>query len=141
MTAIKLVNEQLANLPKKPADADALFAALICLVAQSSLMPDSMIEYLTTTRGANLVATTVITDYRSSIFKYFTMEEHIKSLATVACDQPKDMDVINGFRSAVMELEVLCQKPTEVAYWTSLISCINSVPISAVDGMLSPYRS
>ncbi|KAK5994823.1 hypothetical protein PT974_03207 [Cladobotryum mycophilum] len=134
VTAIKLVNDQIAKAPKNPADADALFATLICLVAQSSLMPDSMIEYLTTTRGANLVATTVITDYQSSIFSCFTMEEHLKSLTKVASDQPKDMTVIDGFRSAVMDLEPLCQNHTEVAYWESLIRCIDSVPISAIDG-------
>nr|UWK21993.1 hypothetical protein HRODM_g2 [Trichoderma rodmanii] len=119
ITAMKLVNEQLDQPPTKPADADALLAAVICLVTQSSLMPDSMIDYITTTRGGNLVATSIITNYEMSIFKYFTPLEHDRSLERLICEQPRNLEVIEGFHASALRLRPLCLKDTEVIYCES----------------------
>nr|UWK20139.1 Zn2Cys6 transcriptional regulator [Trichoderma deliquescens] len=132
VTAMKLVNEQLDNPPTKPADADALFAAVVCLVAQSSLMPDSMIDYITTTRGGNLVATSVIKNYEVSIFKYFTPQEHHRSLERLVCEQPRNFEAIDGFESSALRLRPLCQKETEIVYCESMIKCINNIRTSSL---------
>ncbi|KAL7784081.1 hypothetical protein V8C37DRAFT_396420 [Trichoderma ceciliae] len=133
ITAMKLVNEQLDKPPTRPADADALYAAVICLVTQSSLMPDSMIDYITTTRGGNLVATSIITNYEMSIFKYFTPVEHDRSLEQLICEQPRDWEVIEGFHSSVLRLRPLCQKHTEVLYCESIIRCIDNLRTSCLE--------
>ncbi|UKZ76808.1 hypothetical protein TrVFT333_004520 [Trichoderma virens FT-333] len=135
VTAMKLVNEQLDHPPTKPADQDALFAAVICLVTQSSLMPDSMVDYITTTRGGNLVASTIITNYEHSIFKYFTPLEHDRSLERLICEQPRDFEAIEGFHASALRIRPLCQKFTEVAYCESMIKCINNLRTSCLEGM------
>nr|UYO77202.1 Zn2Cys6 transcriptional regulator [Trichoderma crystalligenum] len=140
ITAMKLVNEQLDKPPKKPADADALLAAVLCLVTQSSLMPDSMIDYITTTRGGNLVATTIIKDFEMSIFKYFTAEEHDRSLERLICEQPKNFEVIEGFRSSVLQLKPLCQKPTEMAYCETMMKSITNLRTSCVQALTMLFR-
>nr|UWK21981.1 hypothecical protein [Trichoderma margaretense] len=136
ITAMKLVNEQLDQPPTKPSDADALLAAVICLVTQSSLMPDSMIDYITTTRGGNLVATSIITNYEMSIFKYFTPLEHDRSLERLICEQPRNLEVIEGFHASALRLRPLCQKHTEVLYCESMIKCINKLRTSCLEGHL-----
>ncbi|KAL6806381.1 hypothetical protein GGI42DRAFT_280526 [Trichoderma sp. SZMC 28013] len=133
VTAMKLVNEQLDHPPTKPADQDALFAAVICLVTQSSLMPDSMIDYITTTRGGNLVASTIITDYEKSIFKYFTPMEHDRSLERLISEQPRNFEAIEGFHASAQRLLPLCQKSTEVSYCESMIRCINNLRTSCLE--------
>nr|UWK20053.1 hypothetical protein TALBO_g2 [Trichoderma albolutescens] len=130
---MKLVNEQLDRPPVKPADADALFAAVICLISQSALMPDSMIDYITTTRGGNLVATTIITNFEMSIFKNFTPFEHDRSLERLICEQPRNFEVIEGFQSSALRLRPLCQKSTEIAYCDSMIKCINNLRTSCLE--------
>ncbi|KAH0528942.1 hypothetical protein TsFJ059_003753 [Trichoderma semiorbis] len=133
VTAMKLVNEQLDHPPTKPADQDALFAAVICLVTQSSLMPDSMIDYITTTRGGNLVASTIITDYEKSIFKYFTPMEHDRSLERLISEQPRNFEAIEGFHTSALRLMPLCQKPTEILYCECMIICINNLRTSCLE--------
>jgi hypothetical protein len=132
---MKLVNEQLDKPPTRPADADALLAAVICLISQSSLMPDSMVDYITTTRGGNLVATSIITNYEMSIFKRFTPVEHDRSLERLISEQPKSFEVIEGFQSSVLRLRPLCEKQTEIIYCESMIRCINSLRTSCLEGM------
>ncbi|KAL6803591.1 hypothetical protein J3E68DRAFT_178438 [Trichoderma sp. SZMC 28012] len=133
VTAMKLVNEQLDHPPTKPADQDALFAAVICLVTQSSLMPDSMIDYITTTRGGNLVASTIITDYEKSIFKYFTPMEHDRSLERLISEQPRNFEAIEGFHASALRIMPLCRKPTEVSYCECMIRCINNLRTSCLE--------
>ncbi|KAL7952057.1 hypothetical protein V8C42DRAFT_306032 [Trichoderma barbatum] len=133
VTAMKLVNEQLDHPPTRPADQDALFAAVICLVTQSSLMPDSMVDYITTTRGGNLVASTIITDYEKSIFKYFTPLEHDKSLERLICEQPRNFEAIEGFQASALRLRPLCQRLTEVAYCESMLKAINNLRTSCLE--------
>ncbi|PTB49884.1 hypothetical protein M431DRAFT_499900 [Trichoderma harzianum CBS 226.95] len=133
VTAMKLVNEQLDHPPTKPADQDALFAAVICLVTQSSLMPDSMIDYITTTRGGNLVASRIITDYEKSIFKYFTPMEHDRSLEKLISEQPRNFEAIEGFHASALRIMPLCQKPTEVSYCECMLRCINNLRTSCLE--------
>ncbi|KAH7163364.1 hypothetical protein B0J13DRAFT_464819 [Dactylonectria estremocensis] len=132
VTAIGLISEQLAEPSDKTLEqADALFAALLCIVAQSSLMPDGMTEYLVMTRGANLVAASIMPDFSRSVFKAFSAQGHLESLRRMINDQPKDLAVLDGFHSSVMNLEPICQTLCERAYFGSLVKTITSVPTSS----------
>jgi hypothetical protein len=134
VAAIKLVNEQLSKPPQKPVDADALFATVICLLAQSSLISDSMVEYLTMTRGGNLVATTIIPDFSTSVFSTFSPEGHLKALSEMVQDQPKDMLVIEAFRASALSMGPICQTANEIKYLEAMVSCIDALKISALSG-------
>lgn len=134
MAAIKLVNEQLDKPPQKPIDADALFATVICLLAQSSLMTDSMVEYLTMTRGGNLVATTMIPDFNLSIFSDFSPEGHVKMLTEIVKEQPKELDLIEGFKTSALSIEPICQTMNEIKYLEAMVRCIDAIKTSSVSG-------
>lgn len=140
VAAIKLVNEQLDRPPRQSLDADALFAAIICLLSQSSLMADSMFEYLTMTRGGNLVATTIIPDFSASIFETFSPEGHLKLLNEIVLDQPKDPDLIRLFKASVLSLAPLCQSVIEIRYLKALIACIDALHASSLSGTSRELR-
>ncbi|KAK9444205.1 C6 transcription factor [Metarhizium brunneum] len=131
VAAIKLVNEQLDKPPQKPIDADILFATLICLLTQSSLMSDNMVDYLTMTRGGNLVATTIIPDFNASIFKKFSPEGHVMSLGEMVEEQPKDLALIEAFRASVLGMEPICQTKNETKYLEALVACIDALKTSS----------
>ncbi|KAK2616228.1 hypothetical protein QQS21_000862 [Conoideocrella luteorostrata] len=139
VAAIKLVNEQLDNPPQNTIDADALFAAIICLLAQSSLMADSMVEYLTMTRGGNLVATTIIRDFNVSIFNNFSPEGHVRMVKEMVLEQPKDLKLIESFKSSALSLEPLCQGMNEIKYLEAMVSCIESLKESSLSGRLQVF--
>lgn len=142
VAAIKLVNEQLDKPPQKPIDADILFATLICLLTQSSLMSDNMVDYLTMTRGGNLVATTIIPDFNASIFKKFSPEGHVMSLGEMVEEQPKDLALIEAFRASVLGMEPICQARNEVKYLEALVACIDALKTSSHSGKeFSPSKS
>lgn len=130
--AIKLVNEQLNSPPKKPADADALLASIICLLSQSSLMHDSMIEYLTMTRGANLVAT-IHPDMNKSMFGPLSLETHVAALTSLVSEQPKDLALIEEAIVSVEQMRELCEVPYEVTYLESLAKVANALKTSSLD--------
>lgn len=134
MAAIKLVNEQLDKPPQKPIDVDALFATVICLLAQSSLMTDSMVEYLTMTRGGNLVATTMIPDFKLSIFNSFSPEGHVRMLTEMVKELPKELELIEGFKTSALSLEPICQTMNEIKYLEAMVSCIDALKTSSVSG-------
>lgn len=134
VAAIKLVNQQFDNPSKNPLDADALFATVLCLIAQSSLMPDSMAEYMTMVRGGNLVATTIIPDFQKSLFRMFTPEGHMETLAQMVTEQPKDLMVIHGFKKSVVNLEPLLHRAHELQYQGSMVKAITALESSSLDG-------
>lgn len=138
VAAIKLVNQQFDNPSKNPVDADALFATVLCLIAQSSLMLDSMAEYMTMVRGGNLVATTIVPDYDKSLFRAFTPEGHMETLATMVQELPKDLEVIDGFRMSILALETLCQQPHELMYCASMVRSITALRTSSLVGKGEP---
>ncbi len=137
--AIRLVNEQLNQPAKNVPDGDALFATVVILTAQSSLLPDAMVEYLTMTRGANLIATSIMPDFNESIFSSFSQEGHIESLSKMIYHQPKDLDLIEKFRSSALMLEVICSTPFEVEYVASMLRCISLAATSSLDGQYRLY--
>ncbi|OWT42615.1 zinc finger protein 1 [Pochonia chlamydosporia 170] len=104
VTAIKLVNEQFINPPKDADTADALFAAIICLATQTSLLPDGMVEYLTITRGGALIWAFVIPGHKESLFSSFTNESHDEALSQVVSEEPKDFEIPDEFLASVMRV-------------------------------------
>ncbi|KAI5456930.1 hypothetical protein BGZ63DRAFT_395123 [Mariannaea sp. PMI_226] len=132
VTAIRLINQQLSAPANKSLDqADALFAALICIVAQSCLIPHGMTEYLVMTRGATLVASSIMPDMGRSIFRTFSSEGHIEALSRMISDQTRDLSMIEGFHQSVLKLEPLCKQNHEKRYFQSLIRTIVSAPTSS----------
>ncbi|KAF4468902.1 C6 transcription factor [Fusarium albosuccineum] len=134
VTAIQLINQQLADIPGKSlADRDALFAALMCIVAQSCLMPHGMTDYLVMARGATLVSVSMMPDYHRSVFRSWTPEAHLDSVRAIICEQPKDMKVAEGFKSSVLALEPLCQRDSEKMYAKTLLKTISALQDSSFD--------
>lgn len=97
-------------------------------------MSDSMVDYLTMTRGANLVATNIVPDFQASIFRTFTLEGHDESLTSMVCELPKDPQLVGSFRSSVAQLGPLCQKPCELAYLAALLRCVEALQRSSLNG-------
>lgn len=110
-------------------------------MAQSSLMADSMVEYLTMNRGGNLVAHTIIRDFSTSIFRGFTRAGHYELLEQVYVEQPRSYELPDAFKVSVLQLEPLCTSPTEVRYLQSLISCIDALRTSPYEGMYWLHES
>lgn len=131
------MNQQLADTSNKTAaEVDALFAALICIIAQSALMPDGMTDYLVMTRGANLVATSMITDLSRSVFRSFSPEGHMAALGKMICDQPKDLELVEEFKASVLALSPICKSYWEKTYLDCLVHAISMVPHSSFEGEL-----
>jgi len=134
VAAMKLVKELLARPAKTLADGDALFGTLAILTCQSALIPDAMVEYMTLTRGANLVATAIMPDMNKSLFKDFAPERHTLILTRLVSEQPGDLDHIAGFRSSVRRLEPLCRTPSEVLYVGALLQIPDVLERSSSEG-------
>jgi len=120
VAAMKLVNEQLAQPARSQADGDALLGSIMILSAQSALLPDAMIEYMTLTRGGNLVATSIMPDFTKSLFRSFSPEGHAASLTKLIRDQPGDQEQLCAFRSSLLLLEPFCRAQSEVDYVRAL---------------------
>lgn len=103
-------------------------------------MPHGMTEYLVMTRGANLVARSVIPDYTKSIFRDFSSEGHLESLGRMIEDQPRDATMIEGFRQSVLALEPLCKREHERKYAETMVKTISTVPTSSFLGEQSRPR-
>lgn len=143
VAAMKLVKELLARPAKTLADGDALFGTLAILTCQSALIPDAMVEYMTLTRGANLVATAIMPDMNKSLFKDFAPERHTLILTRLVSEQPGDLDHIAGFRSSVRRLEPLCRTPSEVLYVGALLQIPDVLERSSSEGeeVCVPWRT
>lgn len=112
-----------------------MFAAVFCLSAQTTLLPDGMSEYLTITRAGALIWAFIIPEHANSAFVSFTLENHSRGITEIVSEEPKDYTVAEGFLESVTQLRPLCQKPYEVHYYDRIISAINSLYISSLQGM------
>lgn len=117
-------------------EADALFATVICLVAQSGLIAtqDSMVEYLTMVRGGNLIITQVLPDFDKSLFSGMTMERHMETLQGMTTDLPLDLKLLEEFEAAVEDIRPLLQSQTEVKYLDAILGCTDGLRYSASRG-------
>ncbi|KAK2616850.1 hypothetical protein QQS21_000228 [Conoideocrella luteorostrata] len=133
VTAIKLINEQFIAPPKDADTADALFAAVICLATQTSLLPDGMTEYLTITRAGALVWAFVIPCHESSLFISFTNESHDQALSHIVSEEPKNFQIPNEFLASVNKVKPLCEKPYELQYFQCILNAIEALRVSSLE--------
>lgn len=144
VVAIKLVNEQLTEIPRALNDIDALIGTLTCLMSQSALMADCMIEYLTMTRGLVLVlriGISICPEHEQSIFKGLIMYRHVEALSNLVSEQPKDFETIEGFHASVIRLKPLCQSMNNAVYLTALVKCITALRTSGIEGRLKTIHN
>lgn len=136
LVAIKRVNEEIVRPDRSMIDADALFATVICLVAQSGLIAtqDSMVEYLTMVRGGNLIITQVLPDFDRSLFAGMTMEKHMNTLQSLTTNLPLDLDLLARFDAAVEGIRPMLQSLPEIKYLDAMLGCTNGVRHSATQG-------
>ena len=136
--AIKRVNEEIVRREWTIVEADALFATVICLVAQSGLIAtqDSMIEYLTMVRGGNLIITQILPDFDKSLFAGMTMENHMSTLASMATDLPLDLRLLDEFDAAVDSIRPLLRSFPELKYLDAILGCTDGLRYSATRGEL-----
>ncbi|KAK7222143.1 hypothetical protein V2G26_010146 [Clonostachys chloroleuca] len=134
VTTMQRVNERLSLSSLSPQEADALLAAVLCLVSQSSLLPDldSMADYLTMSRGGSLIANSVIKEIATSLFRAH-QEEHFEILSSMVQEQPKNQSIITGFRASGLALRPLAANENERNYADALIRCIDAVEISGIE--------
>lgn len=137
MSALKIVHEQFAKPPRDQDNADSLFAALICLAAQTTLLPDGIAEYMTITRAGALVWAFVIPAHGSSVFKSFTNESHSQNVATIVSEEPKDFAIVDEFLASVLKIKEICKHAREVYYCQRVIDAIQGLRTSSLKAWMS----
>ncbi|KAK7414853.1 hypothetical protein QQX98_006368 [Neonectria punicea] len=70
-------------------------------------------------------------EYCQSIFKAFSAQGHIESIREIIHDQPRDLELLEGFHTSVMMLDPLCQNAHERAYFAALVKTISLAPTSS----------
>ncbi|OAA80664.1 C6 transcription factor [Akanthomyces lecanii RCEF 1005] len=136
VSALKMVHEQFAKPPKDQDNADSLFAALICLAAQTTLLPDGITEYMTITRAGALVWAFVIPAHGSSVFKSFTNESHTENLSKIVSEEPKDFDLVDEFLGSVNKVKELCTGARELYYCQRVVDAIQGLRVSSLQAWL-----
>jgi hypothetical protein len=134
MTALRLINERLSKPVESSAEGDALMGALICLAGQSSLIPDSVSEYVALTRGSFLVSQTVVLPMNRSIFRSITDSRHLDMLLSLFEEQPKDDTLIEDYQDYTESLAKICRKEHELQYQGLLYRSISLLPTKPLEG-------
>lgn len=132
--AIRLANQRLSKPIETGSEGDALMASLCCLTGQSSLITDSMSEYLAMSRGTYLLSQTVVIPLNNSVFQNVTGTLHTNGLASLVQDQEKDLHLIAEFRGSIERLAQICTRKHELQFQIGLHESITALPTSAVDG-------
>lgn len=137
LKAIKHVNERLSNPPKEQSVRDALFAALLCIISQSSLIEDGLVDYMTLSRGGHLLLHVVQgSKLENSLFCKFTAEGHVKAaMEVVREDQRQDFSDMDGFNASVQALAPLIQAPQDQLYYGALAAIYPALMQSSLNGM------
>ncbi|KAH8887678.1 hypothetical protein GQ53DRAFT_726027 [Thozetella sp. PMI_491] len=125
VTAIKLLNEALGRPCTSKAEGDARFAAMMALTFQASYLADGMIEFLSMTRGCQVVAASSIPDLGESLFRSFSREGHMSTVRTMVSvlDPLKALDaetVVTPFLTSLRALAPLCQSTLQLGVLASL---------------------
>jgi hypothetical protein len=95
-----------------------------------------MNEYLTMTRGGNLVASTLLR-YEESVFRDFTHERHLVSvMGLVSEEEPRDLRLIDGCAASLLKMRELCKTVYEVQYWDAQYRAILALRTSSLDGKI-----
>ncbi|KAM3467017.1 hypothetical protein MY5147_002556 [Beauveria neobassiana] len=137
VSALRIVNEQFAKPPRDQDNADSLFAALICLAAQTTLLPDGIAEYMTITRAGALVWAFVIPVHRASVFRTFTNESHSENLSKIVSEEPKDFELVDKFLASVTKVKELCTGARELYYCQRVMDAVQGLRVSSLQAWLS----
>ncbi|KAM3456278.1 hypothetical protein MY3296_001875 [Beauveria thailandica] len=137
VSALRIVHEQFAKPPSDQDSADSLFAALICLAAQTTLLPDGIAEYMTITRAGALVWAFVIPAHGASVFKTFTNESHSENLSKIVSEEPKDFDLVDEFLASVTKARELCTGARELYYCQRVMDAVQGLRVSSLQAWLA----
>ncbi|KAM3549747.1 hypothetical protein ARSEF4850_008691 [Beauveria asiatica] len=132
VSALRIVHEQFARPPSDRDSADSLFAALICLAAQTTLLPDGTAEYMTITRAGALVWAFVIPAHGASVFKTFTNESRSENLSEIVSEEPKDFDLVDEFLASVTKARELCTGARELYYCQRVMDAVQGLRVSSL---------
>jgi hypothetical protein len=114
------------------AEGDALMGALICLSGQSSLLEDSLHEYVALIRGSYLISQTIVLPRNASIWKSITDSSHAGMLESMVEQQAVDLTLVEEFQDYTASLAKICTKPHELQYQGFLHQAITSLPTDPV---------
>lgn len=137
VTAIRMVNERLSSPSQSPADADAVFGAVLCLIAQTGLLADGMCEYHVMTRGCMLLMQAVVKNEDKSIFNMFTTEEHMNRIRLIISDEHGDFTNLHNFHRSLLKMKHLLVAPSQMAYFDGMLLCVSGMHESPEAGMFS----
>lgn len=133
--AMRLVNERLGQPIETSAEGDAIMGALLCLCGQSSLITDSVHEYVAIARGTYLVSQAIVLPLGGSLFKTITDSRHLNALLSIFEEQPNaDYGIMAEFRDSIGALITICHQDHELQYQELLYSAVAILPKSPFDG-------
>lgn len=132
---MRQIKEQVGKMDGNKKTLDAIMAAGFCLMAQSSLLQDGLMDYMTMMRGHRLLDT-ILGDYRHhSIFLTFTEEIYARDAASlVRDDQRDDLTDLNDFNISVQALGPLIEAPYEQIYYNALAAIYPAFQTATVHG-------
>ncbi|KAH8904343.1 hypothetical protein BR93DRAFT_930375 [Coniochaeta sp. PMI_546] len=119
VTAIRLLNDSLSRPCSCPEEGTARYAAMMALTFQSSYMADGMLEFVSMTRGCNIVAQTAMGGaFALSPFGVFSREGHVDACRRLGpkpaweadrrADEVLSEEVAEGLLEGLRELATLC---------------------------------
>ena len=123
LSAISGLNSAMSKPNPTKSDGEALFATVMALTFQASLMDDGMLEFLAMMRGCQVVATAVMPDFAESIFHSFALETHIedaqKKMSRYGEPRVED-ELVETFLISLRGVAPLCQSMLELKYLAAI---------------------
>lgn len=122
-----MINEEFAKCFETPQHMAALLGALLCLLSQTALLPDGMMDHFILMRGTGLLIHTNTQLFQRSLFRKFSTEEHLKSIdAVVDKALARDFTHLDGLAASLQQLQPLIAAKTEIDYFNCMLKCVES---------------
>jgi hypothetical protein len=136
LLAIKGLNEALSTPPKSSADADAMLATCYALATQSTFMHDSIREFFTMLRGAQLIMAQQWPKKLGTVFQSLDSHEQLQ----VACSRLKvprviDTELIEEAKGSLMQIWPLCTTDAHRMVLQAALDVIHALNISSQKGL------
>lgn len=136
--AIAGLNESLGRPCSSPAEGDARFGTIMALTFQASCMPEGMMEFLSMTRGCNIIASTGVIDFSKSLFRDFTAEGYTESVRRLIGSDGLSLDShqaksFDDFLVSLRNLGPLCSSTLEVKFLAATERVMKQSRFSAVN--------
>lgn len=116
----------------------------MALTYQSSYMADSMMDFFVMMRGWMLISTTLGSERQDSVFKSFTRESYVDSMALHASNFSETREhttMIDDFIASLRTVAPICQSNAELKYLSMMESISHKIKGSPLDGGYSPPNS